>query len=529
MRQHLVFGALLVATTAWAVADEPRTPDDNASDAVRATIRDVTVPGTTSVTTELASDLEAAPDGPGPCGHPADCTCQKLQALQQAVATSHKGVFYDNKFDYLRDPCYDGWALGDDLKRFPLGDSICVDVGGQYRLREQSEREMRNIIYHARPTGGLTGHNDDFLLQRTRLYLNAEIGERVRVYVETLDAQSAYEQGIARVIDVNRWELQNLFGDFMLLEDGGGKLTARLGRQELLYGAQRVISPLDWANTRRTFDAGKLMWKGTDWDLDAFWARPLLRDIVRLDPPNEKRELYGVYSTYKGLGKDTLELYWLLEDWHDFPANPPGFNYQTAGGRYYGSRDQWLFEAEGAYQFGRNSDQTDHAAGFCTLGLGRKLDGLNWKPTLWGYYDWAAGANQVGNGYNQGEPLAHKYFGYMDFFGRSNIEDANVQLNLEPTERMKLQAWFHYFWLQNGHDVPYNVDMAPYANLKTDSAGSRDLGEELDLTATVSLTQRMSALFGYSHFFSGQFYKTTADIPFRGDADFFYTQFTVDF
>ena len=94
---------------------------------------------------------------------------------------------------------------------------------------------------------------------------------------------------------------------------------------------------------------------------------------------------------------------------------------------------------------------------------------------------------------------------------------------------LTLLAWFHYFWLQNGHDVPYNVDMAPYANLGTNSAGSRDLGEEIDLTATVTLTQRMSAMFGYSHFFSGQFYKTTQNIPFRGDADFFYTQFTVDF
>jgi hypothetical protein len=35
-----------------------------------------------------------------------------------------------------------------------------------------------------------------------------------------------------------------------------------VGRQELLYGAQRLISPLDWANTRRTFEGGKLIWQG---------------------------------------------------------------------------------------------------------------------------------------------------------------------------------------------------------------------------------------------------------------------------
>ncbi|MCY2991772.1 MAG: alginate export family protein [Planctomycetota bacterium] len=534
IRQQLVFGVLLVATTAWAVADEPGTADANSSDPVRMTIRDEPRQETSYTTTEVTASLEAAADAPYGCGHPAGCSCAKMQALKKAVAASHKGVFYDNKFDYLCDPCYDGWALGDQLKRLAVGDLITVDVGGQYRLREQSEREMRNMLYSppggtARPTGGLTGHSDDFLLQRTRLYVNTEIGERVRVYVETLDAQSAHQKFAPRANEVNRWELQNLFGDFVMLEDCGGKLTARLGRQELLYGSQRIISPLDWANTRRTFDAGKLMWKGTDWDIDAFWARPLRREFERLDPSNENRELYGIYSTYKGWGKDTLDLYWLLEDWHEYPATPPGFDYQTAGGRYNGSSGQWLYEAEGGYQFGKNSDRTDHTAGFFTLGLGRKLECLTWKPTLWGYYDWASGANQAGNGYSQYEPLGHKYLGYMDFFGRANIEDANVQLTMQPTERLTLLAWFHYFWLQNGHDVPYNVDMVPYANLGTNSAGSRDLGEELDLTATVTLTQRMSAMFGYSHFFSGQFYKTTPSIPYRGDADFFYTQFTVDF
>jgi hypothetical protein len=34
----------------------------------------------------------------------------------------------------------------------------------------------------------------------------------------------------------------------------------------------------------------------------------------------------------------------------------------------------------------------------------------------------------------------------------------------------------------------------------------------------------MDIQFGYSHFFSGQYYKLTPGVPFRGDADFFYTQ-----
>ena len=34
---------------------------------------------------------------------------------------------------------------------------------------------------------------------------------------------------------------------------GGATVTLRGGRQDLLFGAQRLIGPLDWSNTRRTF------------------------------------------------------------------------------------------------------------------------------------------------------------------------------------------------------------------------------------------------------------------------------------
>ena len=60
--------------------------------------------------------------------------------------------------------------------------------------------------------------------------------------------------------------------------------------------------------------------------------------------------------------------------------------------------------------------------------------------------------------------------------------------------------------------------------------GSNQLGQELDLTASFSLSPRSDLLLGYSHFFSGAFYDTNpSNIPYNGDADFFYTQFSVRF
>jgi hypothetical protein len=465
------------------------------------------------------------------CGKADCCSCEKQTALQKAAATAYKDPFYNNNFSYLNDPCYSDWHLGEHLKRMCFADWAVVDVGGQYRIREQTERGIRNTA--AVPNGlGLTGADDDFLLHRTRLYLNARLGSRVRFYGEMLDAVSNYEDYKPRVIDENRTEMQNLFLDLVVLdpEAWGGKLTARVGRQELLYGSQRLISPLDWSNTRRTFEGAKLIWEGENWDVDAFWVRPLRRDVEALDPPDLDRQLYGFYSTYKGLQRDKVDLYWLAYD-----NDLVGYRYDTLASRYYGSYDAWLYEFEGGVQFGQNGDDTDHSAGFFTLGGGRKFECVRWKPTLWAYYDWASGdgtydakGRAVGTGFNHYEPLAHKYLGFMDLFGRRNIETVNFLLTMKPQEKLTLLAWYYYFWLQTDNDVPYNVDMTPFAGLAGGQAGSRDLGHEIDLTATYAFTPRLNALIGYSHFFSGKFYRTSP-VPYDGDANFLYTQVTLDF
>ncbi len=469
------------------------------------------------------------------CGKSDCCVCEKQKALQKAAAVAYRDPFYLNDFSYLDDPCYHGWHLGENLKRVPLGDWAVVDVGGQYRLREMTERGIRAT--KAVPNlFGLTGADDDFLLHRTRLYVNAQLGNRVRFYGEMLDAASQFEDYVPRLIEENRTEMQNLFLDLVVLdpETASGKLTARIGRQEVLYGSQRLVSPLDWANTRRTFDGAKLMWQGENWDLDALWLRPMRRYIKELDPPDLDRQLYGLYSTYKGLDRDKVDLYWLAYD-----NDLLGFRYDTLASRYYGGYDAWLYELEGGVQFGLNGDDTDHSAGFFTLGGGRKFECVRWKPTLWAYYDWASGdgtydadigpkVKAVGTGFHHYEPLAHKYLGYMDIFGRRNIETINCQLTMTPHEKLTLLAWYYYFWLQTGKDVPYDVDMAPFAGLSGGQAGSRDLGHEIDLTANYGFSARLSALIGYSHFFSGRFYRTSP-VPYDGDADFFYTQVTLNF
>jgi hypothetical protein len=454
------------------------------------------------------------------CCEPDCCSEEKQQELAAAAATAYKDPFYNNDFSYLTDPCYDGWRPGQRLKRMGVGDFAVFDVGGEYRARLHNENNMRGLR--------LTNRDDDFLLHRTRLFMNAQFGERARAFVEYLDAVSNYEEFAPRLIEENRSDFLNLFGDLVVLDACEAKLTARIGRQELLYGDQRLISPLDWANTRRTFEGAKLMLETEAWNVDGFWTRPVIVDPIHFDSPDQDQEFYGLWSTYKGWEQTALDLYWIGYADYDAPyAASDDLHYQTVGARCLPTRGEWLGLLQGGYQFGSFGD-LGHSAGFFVAGLGRKFECVAWKPTAWLFYDWASGDNTIGNGYHHLFPLGHKYFGYMDFFARSNIQDINIQVTATPHEKVNVLLWWHCFFLQDDDDVPYTVTMLPVVET---AGGDPYLGQEVDLFANWNVTPYFAVACGYSHFFTGDWYRTNpvARNGFTGDADFVYTQATLRF
>lgn len=449
---------------------------------------------------------------------------------------------FDEQVSFLEDPlagCSDGtgceaanpcdchpfrdWLARKPLKQIPLGECGWLDVGGSYRARYHREINMRPGT-----TGGLSGLDDAFLLHQTRLWFDGKVHPRLGFRVGFIDAASDGENFPSRAREVNRHDLYQAHVNAVLYE-GAGTLTARVGRQEVRYGSARLIMAPAWANRRRTHDGVRFIWESDDWEINPFWIRPVFRDRAHFrtfDNPNPNQQLYGIFSTYKGFEHDKLDLYWLA---YDLLTNAGGARYDTLGGRYYGGFDNWVYEMEGGVQLGANPDDTSHFAGFFTGGVGRKFAALNWKPELWVFFDWASGDNTIGNGFHAYVQRAHYYLGFMDLFGRRNIEDLNIRLTAKPTEKLTLLAWCHFFALANGNDVPYNLNMRPFAGLASGSAGSQTLGTELDLMATYDVNEQTQLRIGYSHFWSGSFYDTTPGVPTNLDANFLYSHFLVRF
>jgi len=416
-----------------------------------------------------------------------------------------------------------GWLKREPLKKIPFGDDGWLSIGGSYRARYHDEHNIR-----PGSTGGLSGLDDTFWLHQTRLWAEGEWSPRLGFRVGMIDAASAGEVYPSRAREVNRVDLYQAHAN-ILLHEGEGKLTARLGRQEIRYGSARLMMAPGWANRRRTHDGARFIYESEDWEVNSFWVRPAIRDsssFTTFDESNPNQQLYGIFSTYKGMERDQLDLYWLAFDLRNVGS---GARYDTLASRYVGERNDWLYEIEGGVQLGDNPDRTNHVAGFATCGLGRRLKSFAWKPEFWVYYDWASGDDTVGNGFHHYVPRAHYYMGFMDLFGRRNIEDINIRLTVKPADKWTVLAWCHFFSLANGNDVPYNLNMKPYAGLQAGSAGSQTLGTELDTMVTYDVSDQTQLRFGYSYFWAGKFYDTTPGVPTNADASFLYSHVSYRF
>ncbi|TWT53054.1 hypothetical protein Pla22_06820 [Rubripirellula amarantea] len=456
---------------------------------------------------------------PCQCCNSTCCTKEKKDAATAKMKGAYKGVFYANDFSYLNDKCYDGPEFcGDSLKGLLNGK---LDLGGEARVRYHSENNHRGL--------GLTGRDDEFWLTRLRFFSNYRINEYFRVYGEYLYADSGGEFFNNRPIEENRGEIQNLFLDTNLTEN----LSVRVGRQELLFGEQRLVSPLDWGNTRRTFQGVRGTYQGDDWTVDGFFTNPVNRNAAnesKIDDAEEDIDFFGVYASTSKFDVGTVDAYYL-----GLTNDILDFDYHTIGSRVGGKSDGGLlYEVEGGVQFGSNSPgYGSHSAGFFTGGLGRQLNVANdWKPTVWAWYDWASGGDDVpaargDNSFDHLFPLAHKYNGFMDLFGRRNLHDVNFQF-ITPImgPKVKMILWYHHFFLDQA-TTPYGVTMQPYnAN---NAARDKELGQEIDVLFNVDLNPRNNVLIGYSHFNAGEYFKTTPGVQSSDDADFFYFQYQTRF
>lgn len=438
--------------------------------------------------------------------------------------------FFDNDFSYKQDPDH-AWLLGEELKDMPgewMYWPVSISTGGEVRHRFMAEDNR------LRPGVPLQA---DYNLWRWRHYVDARCGN-VRIYGELLTADRFGSTAPDLPIDVNRWDLQNLFVDYKFLEDESGSHTIRYGRQELLFGRQRLVSPLDWANTRRNFQGARYLLQGESYKVDVFAVHPVnsatgyrpvnLHDNA-FDQPNYDVWFSGTYFTYSGWDNTVWDLYWLYLDTGEVrSATRPGGERHLLGSRYGrlfpvdNATRVWDVDLEGGMQIGQDFGQTV-LAGFYTHVLGHTWSKLPLSPRLSHTFYYGSGDAIANSGHNNTFdvlfPLNHAYWAISDNLSGQNLYDYALQVDLKPTKKTALTAAQHWFALASNGDRLYNVAGVPLGS----PGFGRDVGQALDLYGYYAYNPNFDIQVGYSWFWYGEYISSQPDLA-RQDASQFYVQ-----
>ncbi len=452
-------------------------------------------------------------------------TAEVTQPVPPQTRPKYLNLRYDDDFSYL-DGTIDSYKKDffDPIKNIHLGEDWRLSLGGEFRY--QFDVETNKSFGSTEPT------TDEFSLDRFLLHADFKYHKLFRVFVQGITASDIDRDLMPRPTDENKWDLQQLFFDLRLLGEEQ-PWTLRVGRQELSYGNERFVSPAEWTNVRRRFDAVKLFARFDKWDIDVWYAKPVIVQREQHDRFDEDVDFNGMYVSFKGIPRHGVDAYALALDDTGHPTNPNGNtgdrDVYTLGSRFWGKTAGFDYETEVAGQWGHwASDNIE--AWSTTVDGGYTFEDVPWKPRLGSGFDWASGDNnpfdrKVGT-FNQLFPLGHKYFGFLDLIGRQNITDWNVNLSSWPvSEKVRTAMAFHAFWLADEEDALYNVSGQPGRRDPTGRSSSQ-VGNELDITVQWKIDVHSTLLVGYSHFWHDDFIVETG---VSEDADLFYVQYAFKF
>ncbi len=437
---------------------------------------------------------------------------------------------YDEDFSYLDGP--DGSYeedIFDPIKWIHITDDLTLTLGGEFRARLES--------WTHRSLGTAATTQDTYFLHRYRVHADLRYRKLARLYWEGMSAFVEDMDLPTPGIHENRWEaLHQLFVDFRVLGEDV-PLTLRVGRQEFQFGAQRVLSPLGWANTRRKFDGVAMIYNAEKFDITAWWAKPVPVNRVEgynrtPDRYREEQDVYGIYAECKAIEDHFFDMYFMAThdtgDLSNSNFRRGDMSMYTIGGRAGGKTGPFDYEGELAGQWGTFAGDRIQAWMGAVDG-GYTFADASWKPRIGVGFDWGSGdddpTDRTHGTFNQIYPLSHKYLGFMDFFARQNVLATNVNLTLKPCKKVTTRLAWHTFWNDSTRDSMYNAGGVPG---RRDVAGhsGHDIGNELDLIIKYKIDLHQNVLFGYSHFWGNNFVRSTGPSE---DGDFIYLQYAYTF
>ncbi len=349
-------------------------------------------------------------------------------------------------------------------------------------------------------------------------------------------------------------------------------LLLKVGRQELVYGDQRLVGSAMWLNTPRTFDAVKLRYQDSFLGVDLFAGNVVYDRRDHFNRSNSQDTLSGIYVDFPGLSKERVVETYLLarnvargivtDDWSlvsaplRFPAPQDIYTLGFRTKSKPGAVGPWDYGIEAMFQSGNRTAVFPGTAVAAALAAPRLAQDA-WAFILQGGYTWsesplkprlalivscASGdrnaADRHSGTFQNLLPSNHGLYGAMDLTGLQNIEDYRLSFTVKPTTTTSLAFDLHQQYLENTQDYWYNAAGVP-RNTPGAAAGSGrgfginptydpNLGQEADVIGGWTPTRGLLIEAGFGHFYRGEYIKQSFSAVGSKDANYGYLQVTLN-
>lgn len=394
---------------------------------------------------------------------------------------------FEDNYDFLRDSSIKQNKL-DALKNIPLGNNNYLSIGGEI-----------NQAFEYVTTPFANEKEDGYWLSRMMLHASYTMGKKIRLYGELGSGLISGRNGGARAIDKDELYTLNLFAEIRQKN-----LTIRVGRQELSYGGENLISIRNGTNVRYTFDGGRVIWKQGNWLADGFLASYVNTEPGVFDNPVFKfREnlVWGVHVTKKVQQQLDISGYYMgYKDPLAFYAQYQGKEYRHSFGmRLNKTSGKFNYTLAAVYQLGKADTLKARAYQIAAVGTYR----IGKTPVKIGGSAYLSSGDktqndQVINSFNPYFPQQASFRGAM----ATRIFPMNV-LFIGPRVDINLHPFFFsidggYIW-RHRKSERINIP-GGFPAYQPDESTSLYMGSQIGFTAVHVINHYLSLVVVYSHF-----------------------------
>jgi Alginate export len=393
------------------------------------------------------------------------------------------------------------------LKMIPLSKTANLSIGGD--VREQLMHTENQNFGDVPPTTKAVSVTQ--LWHRIMLHGDVKLGKKVRIFTQLNSTLRLFNPNPKIEIDENKLGLHQTFVEL----HPSTPLSIRVGRQELSYGNNRILTFREGPNNRLAFDAVVLKWQNPSLRIDAIVAWPVFQKPEIGDDDAFKESVSGIYAT------KTLVAQKVFLDFHTlyFKSNRIKYNLETGdekrvsiGTRLFSRNPNFNYEIEATYQTGSFNSLTINA-----LSISYDLKYVLLKKSN---LTLGLAGNYITGDKNKSDTQLNSYnlvyskpsFGLAAPIGASNIVNINPYIQWSPLPKLQLLTGVYFLSRQSKQDGIYTPNMIqtrPNRKEVLFNTTTQNIGNQYVFEAAYTLNNQWAFYFDTAYFTAGDFTKAT--------------------